>query len=225
MTARAIDEVQIAYHDYRVLVIDQTDSELESHWGVGNRAGLFVAMEMCLQGSNGLISKPFPELQAVNPVPHRLLPPTPPSALLSSPTLPSQEESSEADIDRIKLSSHAATESLQLHLNQKKEESTNRLKQRLLERKQKKSQSERGLVEVEESPLHSSPSPLPPAPPLHTSPSRSKSQTLPESNDHFLPSLVKQLISFSPLLCPSLSQYQFLSFNHLATRQEQEEER
>ena len=202
-----MDEIQIAYHEYRVLVVDQTDSEFESHWGVGNRAGMFVAMEMCLQDRNGLITKHSTEIPSPNTVPPLPLPPTPPleaTALLSCPSLPSQDCHLEAEIDRIKLSSESASESLHLHLNQKKEESTNRLKQRLLERKEKKS-SDRTEASFGSNMPTPPPNPLPPTPPPR--PTSLRSYT------HSLPSFVKKLIHFSPLLCPSLSQYQFLSVN------------
>jgi uncharacterized coiled-coil protein SlyX len=219
-----MDEVQIAYHEYRVLMIDQTDTDLESHWGIGNRAGLFVAMEMCLlQSGNSLRSPPSPELPSLNFVLPPALPscssppPATPVPVMSSPLTPSQDDDSEADIDRIKLSSEVATQSLQLHLDQKKVESTNRLKQRLLERKQKRSQT----VEAEEIPPHpplSSPNLPPPVPPHLPA---SQHDTRSDYSDESLPLFIKQLIDFSPLLCPSFPQFQFLSLNLLAARLEQ----
>jgi hypothetical protein len=105
----------VAYHTHRALVVDVNDRPpplphqtppSNPHWGIGNRAGFFLAMDLCLsrEESQSLIT---PE-QDPSPLLLPSVPPllTPPPSILSTPlSLEDEKGSDKEEINRIKISS------------------------------------------------------------------------------------------------------------------------
>ena len=99
-----MEEIKIAYHDYRMLIIDVNEGNLtppwiesttsietadtEFRWGVGNRAGLFIAMDLGLSSSE--LNQDLTSLKRS----HEILPSIHQQQLTLSPPLPPSTSSS-----------------------------------------------------------------------------------------------------------------------------------
>lgn len=77
-----MSEIKIAYHNYRVLMIDVADPVGNFRWGIGDRAGLFLAINV-LTANTKYFSESERDTKSSSLLP---LPPPPPPSLSVKPT-------------------------------------------------------------------------------------------------------------------------------------------